>query len=715
MTVAIVRNFLRPDRVVEKIFGLNLLGGLGFLVSLWLYNHGVPYLATLFGAIALLLPAFNLALTIEQLTEKREPLSTILLWTTIFTLTLTPAATYVVGSTLFDYSPVLSPLLPFAIWWGLSALGFSVVGAIKRAVPGFFGLRLDKNGIREVAVFLAIFLATMLVNFLLYRFIPEGDSYFNLITLEKAQANPALLSLEPRILFLALTNLFSKLLQVSPYWIFKVVLPLLYVSVVGTVYLVARSIIRKPWLRVLAGLSPLFFPIVLQEALISRPQSIFVLALVPALYLIGKISAEKLGVRQLYWLIPLMAAGVVGVKFHALFFVLTILGAVATAIVVWPYARKRPLDALAITAAAVFALYPWIPSTRIIGDLWHVLNQFIEAVLRGQFDLWFIDHYRNADGGELGWPGFSAILYYGYNVGFFLPTVAILSGFWKPKFWRDLWRASYWPAIGVLGFFFGVAEILPRFKFAFMPDRAWLFIALSVSLLIPRTLASLSRSKKSWLLPLVAVSAALSLLVGTAVTYLKQGWITPQEYEAVEFIKNQTPRNAVFLGGGGIRILVIYFGKRTFIRPPASVFLSNDEGAVEKYLSEEPKSDQEVSDNLAQRRTETAEQLTRLAEEYRKNPSYTQLQTITAQLRSLVGLIDQINQTSASLERFEDSSLQTEGPVYLIYSRNKFDSLYGTREWWRTSNLYGADVDKFSRKYPVVYDQKGVTIWEVRK
>lgn len=711
MAVAIVRSFLTPNRVVEKIFGLNVLVGLGFLATIWLHSHGIPYLATIFGTIALFLPAFNLALTIEQLSERKERLSTILLWTTIFTLTLTPAATYVIGSMLLDYSPVLTPLLPFAMWWGLSVLGFSVVGAIKRVMPGFFDLRLGKKDVKEVAILAAIFLAVMLINFLLYRFLPEADGYFNLINLEKAQANPALLSLEPRILFLALTNLFSKLLQVSPYWIFKVIFPLLHIVVVATVYLVARTLIRQPWLRVVAALSPLFFPIVLQEALISRPQSIVVLTLVPALYLLGKVVAQG-GMRQVYWIAALIAVGIVGLKIHTLLFLLAVLGLIATALVAWPEAKKRPLDALLITVVAAFALYPWIALARITSDIWHLVKLFGHALSQGHFTFWFIDHYRNADGGELGWPGLSALLYYGYNIGLFLPIIVLVAGVWKRKLWQGLWQKSYWAILGVLVFFLVIAEVMPRFQLAYMPDRAWLFIALSVSLLIPRMIAAISGSKKSWLLPLVAVSAVLSLLAGTAITYAKQGWITPQEYEAVEFIRNQTPKDAVFLGGGGIRILVIYYGQRTFIRPSASVFLSDDEQAVEKYLAEAAESYQTPSDQLAQRRADIAARLALLDEAYRNDQSYAQNSAIDAELRSLA---DQIERVSLNLDVVDGQSLGPEDPVYLIYSRNKFDSLYGTRSWWRVSNFYGADVDKFSATYPVVYDEKGVTIWEARK
>jgi hypothetical protein len=717
MTVAIVRNFLRPSRVIEKIFVLNLLVGLGFLVTLWLGEHGIPYLATLFGTIALFLPALHLAFTIEQLTEHREKLSTILLWTTIFTLTITPAATYIIGNVLSDPYFILVPLLPFAVWWGISLLGLTAVAAVKRVVPGLFDTHLGKKDLKEVAIFVAIFLIVMVANFLVYRFLPEADGYFVLITLQKAYSDPASLVGEPRILFLVLTTLFSKLTQLSPYWIFKVVFPLLFIAPIATVYLVARSLIRKPWLRILAGLSPLFFPIVLQEVLISRPQSIFVLVLVPALYLIGKISAEKSGMRQLYWLIPLMAAGIVGLKLHTLFFLLTIFGAIATAVVAWPYAKRRPLDALAIMVAVAFALYPWMPSTRIIGDLWHVTNQLVSVVLLGQFDLWFIDHYYNADGGEVGWPGWTALLYYGYNIGLFLPTVVILSGFWKLKFWRNLWHASYWPALGVFGFFFGVAEILPRFKFAFMPDRAWLFVALSVSLLIPRMLTAISDSKKIWL-ALLAGSALLSLLAGTSVTYLKQGWITPEEYEAVEFIKNETPKKAVFLGGGGIRIMVIYYGERDFVRPPESVFLSGDEDAVEKYLAEGPKADRDVkelTDDFNRRRIDIVDEIASTNQAYRDDASSDRASWTIERFRSIIARIEEIRKGVVTIDRLEEPLLGAHDPVYLIYSRNKFDSLYGTRDWWRGSNFYGANTDKFSRRYPAVYDKDGVTIWEVRR
>src|SRR3990172_1750288 len=143
MAVVTARRLFSHTSAIESVLSLNLLVALGFLATLWLHNHGIPYLVTLFGAVGFSLPAFNLALFIEQLTAQREKLATTLLWTMIFSLTVTPAAVYFLGRALFDVSPVLSPLGLFGVWWGLTAAAFVIIGKIKKTTPGLIDTRFE--------------------------------------------------------------------------------------------------------------------------------------------------------------------------------------------------------------------------------------------------------------------------------------------------------------------------------------------------------------------------------------------------------------------------------------------------------------------------------------------------------------------------------------------------------------------------------------------
>lgn len=643
MAVSIAHSFFLENEIIGKVFVLNLLVGLGLFTTLWLHNLGVPFLVTLFGAVGLFLPAFNLALTFEQLTEQREKLSTILLWTTIFTLTLTPAVIFLIGRVIFNTSSVLAPLGPLGVWWVLTAAGLFIVSRIKKVTPGFLDARLARKDTREAFVLLVVFLVVMLVNFMLYRFIPEADSYSYLLKLEQAQSVPAILAAEPRILFLVLTSLFAKLLAVDPYWVLKVILPLFYFVVVGTVYLVAKPLIKQPSLRILAGLSPLLSPIVLQEALISRPQTILVLVLIPILYLLRKISAEEKNLRQLYWLGVVVAIGVLGLKIHALFLFLIMLGLIAVAIVVWPYAKKRPLYTLLTFELIALVTLPTLITGRISYGIEYWMRLVGNALREGQFDIWFIDSYRNIDGAQLSWPGWSALLYYGYNVGLFVPAVLLLAAIsGELRALRPIWQ-QYWPIGLVLALFFVIAEILPRFQLAFLPDRAWLFIALSLAMLIPHLLTLVMRFIPPRMIGLLFAAGILSLIAGSGLTYAKQGWVSSQEYEAVTFIRQNTPAHAVFIGPSGLQVVMSYFAERILVTPDQEAFFGDDPRLVEKFVEKD------------------------------------------------------------------------RNAVYIIYSENRFDSLYTQREWWKTMNFYGANVDKFSNVYPIVYNRGGVTVWEVKK
>ena len=68
-------------------------------------------------------------------------------------------------------------------------------------------------------------------------------------------------------------------------------------------------------------------------------------------------------------------------------------------------------------------------------------------------------------------------------------------------------------------------------------------------------------------------------------------------------------------------------------------------------------------------------------------------------------------------ENTTDQELASQKPIYIMYSKDKFKSLYGKREWWKVSNFFDANLGKFnsSNNYKVVYDNNGVTIWKLEK
>ena len=71
-------------------------------------------------------------------------------------------------------------------------------------------------------------------------------------------------------------------------------------------------------------------------------------------------------------------------------------------------------------------------------------------------------------------------------------------------------------------------------------------------------------------------------------------------------------------------------------------------------------------------------------------------------------IIKNIEKEIQELKRISDQ------PRYILYSFDKFDTLYSQREWWMLANAYGANIEKFNQAYPLVYHDDGVYIWKVR-
>lgn len=690
----------------------NLLMALVWGASVLLSYYGFPYLAPLAGVVVLFVPGYLMALALEQMGEARMKLGIFVLWGAIFSVLLTPAATYSL-SVLFGATPVTLTLQPFLLWWATVLVATSAIFLVKRqpsilTVPW---LVIDQK--REVGYILAAFTAVLGLNFIIYPFLPEADGYGYLIKWDRILANSTLFAAETRSLFLVFTHLAAQVLRVDMYWVFKVLLPLMHVTIVLSCYLFARQFIADSRYRILLALVPLCFPVVLQEVLMSRPQSIFLITFLPALVVLSDLMQNRSNVRQVYWLLALLIVSGIGLRVHTLFTLLVVISALSFC----PFFKKeivhRPLDAAMVAAGVLAFLYPHIVQTRILSDSWDVLKLIATSLQNGTFEVWFIDRYRNVDGAESGWPGVWSLFYYGYNLGLAFPVI-VLGVLSQQRFGlvRTVVRDVYWAILLVMAFFFFIAEVAPRFQLAYLPDRAWLFMALVFALTMPIMVKDFIAQDRAWFFKLSVVVAVVSVFVGTGLTYAKQGWVTREEVAAARFIREQLPENALFLGQGSGRVMVRYYAKREFIRPAESVFAEGDKAAVEAYVASLDAAYLQTLDAIPRRRAELAHALGSILEGI-SMPELTEAELLT--LFNRLNILSEQRDQYVSDIRFVQSQQNRQPSIYLVYNQNKFSSLYGGRSWWRGSNFYGANTDGLTESYPVVYQENGITIWEVRK
>ncbi|HSX41725.1 MAG TPA: hypothetical protein VLE93_00045, partial [Candidatus Saccharimonadales bacterium] len=507
---------------------------------------------------------------------------------------------------------------------------------------------------------------------------------------------------------------FSVVSRLSPYRLYKLILPLGLLTTPVSLYVISQPLLKSRGWRLLAAISPLAFPVVLQEMLISRPQSIFLICFVPILFLLGRLSLNRRQPGNLYWLLASVLIGVVGLAIHTLFAFIVAAGLLSLVVFYWPNIIQRPIESLLIFLGIGVAFYPWISRAGIVGDAIEIGRLFAVTARHSHFRLWFLSHYRNADGNEVGWPGILAIFYYGYNLGLLmigLLGILALPAFFRRRPWRGLNAGQLWPAWLSLAFFGFIAEVAPRFGFAFLPDRAWLFIALSFSLLMPYVLARLvNQPFKRKIYPIFLVSLALlSLIAGWAIGYGKSGWIVSADYPAAAFINAKLSPDAVILSQGTNHVLVRYFAQRLMVRPMTNIFLSSDPNAVQDYL------DRQESD-YARVRSVNLDERHRLGNELRQIDSAYPNAAASDQLilRIERAAIESEFLSLATAEKQLRLTYPTvNAPIYILYSRNKDQTLYASRSWWRSSNFFGADLAKFTVRYPIIYNQGGVTIWQV--
>ncbi len=694
---------------------LNLAIGLGWAVSLLVAKFGFAYLAIPFGLAALAAPGFCLTLLFEQLSESRTKPIIFFFWVIMLTLTVTPAALVVISRATGQGFPVNAVFGPFLLWWALCFAAAALILAIQRRPTIFSSLRLTHQTKKELGLISLGFVAILVLNFVIYPLLPEADGYLYLTKWPAMQANPALLGGETRILFFIFVNTVSHVLKIDPYWVLKVLLPLGHITLALACYSFARKFTTDSRYRVLFALMPLAFPVILQELLISRPQSAFLISFLPSIVIVWDIVAEKQNIRQLYWLGLLAVIGGIGIQVHGLFTFIAFSAALSIIFFLRHEIVRRPFDAGAVLVIFLALIAPEVIRARLLYDIWHVITLFGEAFARGHFEWWFLDHYRNVDGIEVGWPGISGLFYYGYNLGLAFPLIFLYvlarkkSGAIWPWF-----RAAYWHIVFLVLFFFFIAEVAPRFGIAYLPDRAWLFLALLFSFGLPLALSGLVTAKASFLRPALVSLFIVSVLAGTALTYAKQGWVTPPEVKAATFLRDQTPANALFLGQGSTKVMIRYYGHRVFAHPAPAVFLDGGREALDDYLKTQAAPPQGNEETIERRKAELSMRLGQLSLAVNASgQSEYQLRDVFTSLRSMASREDDYFLPPPI--DYEKHPIVDDRPIYLVYNLNKFKSLYGTRSWWRTSNFYGANIDRLNATYPVVYNKGGVIIWEARK
>lgn len=684
-----------------------VLFGASYLLDL----AGFGYFRMIFGLLFFGLAGINIGWILEGVTKQRYGMLRLLVWS----LAVSPIATG------------LMVMLGSRLWgghiseWGV--LGSIIGGNIVLALAAVWANR--NRGSREITkldlvnivktdkifwIICSIIVIFLGVSFVIYRYIPEYDGYYYIINIKEVIGNGAYPN-GSRSLFYGTVISFYYLTKISLYWVFKIVLPLIVSLIFIPLYMKAKKAGVGNVGVVLISLLPFTLPVISQEILYTRPQSIFILSFVMILYLLSEILGRERKYKYFWELALLLLVAISGVMLHEMYVSIVIIAFLSTLVFFWPEIKKRPILSFVIGILIVGALFVLLNSGTV-----NSLNRLVVPIKRAMahpvFDIWFIDSYRNVSGTQMGWPGLSWVYYYGYNLGILVPIV-ILYLVWKKRI--GLIRKSYRESLpfwmGMI-LFFVVAEILPRMGLAYLPDRAWLFLAIALIVIIADILATFDMKKKTVLYGMVLVYV-ISFFMSWSITYAKGGWTTRDEYKAAKFIKENTTANAIIISQRGNYPMISYFGERVFANAPKTLFTENNNSNDMIFYRNNYDYNFKEAWNLELLDTYRIWMRYDMDLYLKSSEKGTQGREIRLQKIANTGVLYEKAIENLRLIR---SNKKLDQPVYILYSSQKFNSLYGKRQWWKNANAYGATLEKFDNDkelYTQIYNRDGIKIWKV--
>src|SRR3989344_6045822 len=587
----------------------------------------------------------------------------------------------------------------------------------------FFLLRLDKqkartkkidwpNMARHTVEFIAVhrtvlwllvgFGVLMSLHFLTYRFIPEADSYRQLMAVSQYQASSSLPD-PSRSFLLILTSAINYLTAISPYALFKFVFPLLGFSYIATAFLLSPLLKHKfslGWCALLA----ISAPVVIEELLVTRPQTLVMVFFPITLYLLY----TALKRRSSNYLFIALALSLTLLLSHETAWLLVITGAVTLLVFYreWIKSRWLPFTFWAILALLAVTLFA---PPRILAKL---LSRFIEAknaLAAHGVDWWFIGSYTNVDQNRVGWPGISALYYYAYNLGLALPVLSVVL-LAKRRVLERL-DIAYAPYVISGGLAFAIAEILPRFRVYFLPDRVWPFMVASLAPILVYYCIRLEW--KGWLRRLVIISVTVSLAASLGLSALKQGRVSKSEYQAASWLANNSGQSSLVVSQSGNGVFIRYFAERKLVSSDRRFFYDQDSQEIRALIGKI----RPVSYNRAElehQRLAIHKKMRSALNEYELAEDPVVAERFYLRLADLKRGIDRLGMLIEQTKR----PLSSVPDVYSLYSLDKFNTIYRYRAWWMDQNFYLAETEWFDTHpelFSQVYDNGQVRIWKYKK
>lgn len=528
-----------------------------------------------------------------------------------------------------------------------------------------------------VLFFLAGFLLLHAIHFHYYHFIPEWDSYTDILNIEN-NITTKTFHQEYRAFFQASASILSILLNANPYSLFI----FFFIPLQGSMFLVVYRLFQRYQYTHLPSQTAIYFlllsiPVLNMEIDMVRPQNILILTLPLIFYLSTLITKERLPLAFL----TLCIITVAGIFYHEFFWffflLLPILYPIDPAATSYLLKYRKLRWSFVILTGIILLALLYISPT-----LWNfTLRTLISISDISAWRWWFLDTYNNSanTNTQVGWSGpLNIVKYYVYYIS--IATLGILFLFIAKlreiKLTYSEHRWIFYSA-ALLATWFTFAEILPRLGSIFIPERFWIFFDLTVLFSFLLLILTLQQKLSKYTLLFIVFAGTIGIGGSIYIANAKKSLTTPDEYATALWLKDHTEYDALIISQAGNSPLINNFAKRELYTPKEIFFLDKE------------------SIPLAD--SGRAERIEKIIKRLEQNPN-SQTKHIVAQLRSAIK---------------QEQDLKKR-PLYVLYSEQKFENLYTTREWYQRQNYYGASLQKFDKHLKQVYKNNGISIWKIR-
>jgi hypothetical protein len=558
---------------------------------------------------------------------------------------------------------------------------------------------------------LVLFVFLHLINFHFYKFVPEWDGYSDMIKTEEMLESGDI-SVEYRSFFISSVGILSAFSKTDPYQIFSFWFIILQTTLLFVLYeLLKIHGVKNKMTQFFVLLGALSVPVLNMEIDMIRPQNITIAFLPVFIFFLYRAISQK---SAFFWSLSFLicAFGLNYHEFFTFFFVIFFGFLLFHLFKKFLFESKDKKDKLILALILITLILLFLLSNQYIKSLpfiWHIIKSIATNIVNVEnWRWWFLGNY-NTDGPDLqlGWPGIGgAVQYYGYYLSPFVLFVLLanLYFFLKNKYvWKNTLPLIITPLFLVM---FAFAEIFPRLNFVFLPERFWVFIGILTLLsLVPLIQnfekTSLDKNSKKIIASLGIFCLTLGIGGSFFVAKNKMALTAKEEIPVIEWIKENTPEDSIFITQGSNGPLVRYFSKREALSPSKEFFLSEkiEPCPIEAGLEILNKVKQEKIEKISSELN-----LISIEEEIEKENLEKLFEDLKNDLISYKKIEERVSKKEKTIET----------PLYVLYSNNKFSSIYAKREWWRNSNFYGANLEKFNDAFELVYNENNVKIWKVR-